>query len=276
MIDTWVTRLREPRFGVVFVSAVVAFLMGTHWTPMGAPGAAVIALAVLRPQLAVRPAVWWAMAGVWSAAAVLVHDQMEDHVYLFTAWLVALALSLARDDDSFLVHAAWQARILIGVTFTAAVAWKLYFGEFVTGTTLWLFMLVDSRFEPLATVVGLSDTAIEQDRAGLTELLTGTTGTVTLEAPDSVTWRITALAVLTLVLEAVVAASHLMPDSSRLAALRLPSVVVFALVTYSVVPVLLFAAPLALLAMTAARWRREVLWVFPVLVFVIVLRLVLL
>lgn len=276
MIDTWVARLREPRFGVVFVSAVVAFLMGAHWTPMRVPGAAVIALAVLRPQLAVRPAVWWVMAGMWSAAAVLVHDRMEDHVYLFTAWLVALALSLARDEDSFLVHAAWQARILIGVTFTAAVAWKLYFGEFVTGTTLWLYMLIDSRFEPLATVVGLSDTAIEQDRAGLTEMLTGTAGAVTLEAPTSVTWRITGLAVLTLVLEAVVAASHLVPDSSRLAALRLPSVVVFAFVTYSVVPVLLFAAPLALLAMTAARWRREVLWVFPVLVFAIVIRLVLL
>lgn len=148
---------------------------------------------------------------------------------------MALAISLARDDGTFIDHAAWHARVLIGVTFAAALAWKLYFGEYVTGMTLWTFILVDGRFEPLATVVGLSDTAIQQDRQALTELLTGTVEAVSPDAPPTVIWRITAVAALALVLEAVIAASHLVADSSRLARLRLPSVVLFAVVTYAVV-----------------------------------------
>lgn len=273
MMDTWMARLREPRFGMVVITAVVALLMAAHWRPMALPGVVVVALTVLRPQIAIRPVVWWVMAGVWFAAVVLIQDRMEDHVHLFAVWLVALAIALVQDDDTFIDHAAWHARVLIGVTFTAAVAWKLYFGEYVTGTALWTFILVDGRFEPLATVVGLSDTAIEQDRESLTELLAGTVDTISLEASPSVTWPITAVAVLALVLEAVIAASHLVADSSRLAAFRLPSVVLFAVVTYAVVPVVPFAALLALLAMSAARWRRDVMWIFPVMVLVSVIRL---
>lgn len=266
-------RLREPRFGVVFVTAVIALLMAAHWTPMALPGVVVVVLAALRPQIAARPVVWWVMAGLWFAVVVLLQDRMEDHVHLFAVWLVALAISLAQDDDTFIDHAAWHARVLIGVTFTAAVAWKLHFGEYVTGMALWTFILADDRFRPLATVVGLSDTAIEQDREALAELLAGTVDTVSLEAPSALIWRITTVAVLALVLEAVVAASHLVADSSRLAALRLPSVVLFAVVTYAVVPVLPFAALLAMLALTAARWGRHAMWVVPVIVIVSAIRL---
>lgn len=110
-------------------------------------------------------------------------------------------------------------------------------------------------------------------RAGLRDLLAGTVDAVSLEAPSGVLWRITAVALLTLPLEALIAVSHLVPDSSKLAALRLPSIVLFAVVTYSVVPVLPFAALLAVLAITAAGWRREVMWAFPVMVIVSVIRL---
>lgn len=200
----------------------------------------------------------------------------EDHVYLFAVWLVALAVCLDRKDDAaFVDHAAWHARILIGATFTAAVAWKLYFGEFVTGVALWMFMLADGRFGPVARMVGLSDAAIEQGRAGLTELLAGTHGTVSVEAPSALMWRIAAVAVVALLLEAIVAVSHLAPDSSRLAAVRLPSIVLFTVVTYAVVPVFLFAALLALLALTTARWRPEAMWIVPVMVMVSVVRLAL-
>lgn len=269
------TRLREPRFGMVFFSAVLSLLMAAHWPPMLLPGLVVLGIALVRPQVVVLPVVWWVMAGLWLTAVVVVQDRMEDHVPLFAVWLVALAISLAADaDDSFVERAAWHARVLVGVTFTAAVAWKVYFGDYLTGTTLWMFMLVDRRFQPLVTMVGLSDASVERDREGLTSLLEGAVGSVSLDAPTTVIWRITAAAVLTLVLEAVIAASHLAPDSSRLAALRLPSIVLFGVVTYGVVPVIPFAALLAMLTMIVARWRSEVMWVFPVIVLVSVVRLV--
>lgn len=276
-MDAWLARIREPRFGIVLFSAVLSLLMAAHWPPMALPGLVVLGTAIFRPQIVVLPVVWWVMAGLWLTVVVLVQDRMEDHVPLFTVWLVALAISLADDaDDAFVQRAAWHARVLVGVTFTAAVSWKLYFGDFVNGTTLWMFMIVDDRFNPLAMMVGLSDADLERDHNGLSSLLQGTLGTVTLDAPPTVIWRITAAAVFTLLVEAVIAVSHLAPDTSRLAALRLPSVVLFGVMTYAVVPVVPFAALLAVLTMIVARWRREVMWVFPVLVLVSVARLALL
>lgn len=322
MIDAWIVRLREPRIGVVVATAVLALLMAAHWRPMAVPGALVLSLAVLRPDVAVRPTTWWAMGVLWWTALVVAQHRMEDHVHLFAAWLVALAVALAlapagdetpahlttptddevptddqvptddrapthdqaddeapgsdrdppRRDRAFIEQAAWQARVLIGVTFTAAVAWKLWFSQFVTGTTLWVFLLVDGRFRPLARVVGLSDDAIVRGRADLRDLIAGTVDVVALDAPASVAWRITAVAILTLVVEAVVAVSHLVGDGHRLARLRLPSIVVFAVTTYVVVPVFLFAMLLAVLELTTAHWRREAMWIVPVIVVVSIVR----
>ena len=273
MIDNLMARVREPRFGVALASGVIAFLMSSHWTPMAIPGAVAIGLTLIRPAVAVRPAMWWVMAGLWFAAVILVQDRMEDHVYLFAVWLVALAVSLTGESATFLDRAAWHARVLIGVTFAAAVSWKLFFGQYVSGMTLWMFLLFDNRFEPLSTMMWLPDAAMEQSQVGLRELMTGAGGTSSIEAPSDVLWRVSAVALLTLFMEAVIAISHLLPDSSRLAVLRLPSVVLFGVVTYAVVPVLPFAALLALLAMVVARWRPDVMWVFPALVLVSVIRL---
>ena len=277
MIDTALARLREPRLGMVFVSGVVALLMAAHWPPMAVPAIALLGLAVVRPQIAVRPVVLWALAASWFAAILLVPERMEDHVPLFTIWLVALAVSLGPDNGTeFVSRAAWHARMLIGVTFAAAVAWKLFFGTYVNGVTLWTFMLVDKRFQPLATVVGLSDSTIEQQRVALSALLAGSRDSVPLESPTAVVWIITATAVLTLLLEATIAMSHLLPDSSRLAVLRLPSIALFGVVTYGVVPVVPFAALLSLMAVAVARWRYGAMWVMPVLMVVSVARLMVL
>jgi hypothetical protein len=94
------------------------------------------------------------------------------------------------------------------------------------------------------------------------------------QPPSHLIWKVAVVAVLTLLLEVSVAASHLAPNGSLLAKLRLPSIVVFGLMTYAVVPVLPFAALLATLAMVTARWRTQVMWVFPVMVLSSIVRLV--
>ena len=276
-MDTSVARLTEPRAGILVLTAALAVIMGAHWSPMLVPGCALLVLAILRPTLAARPHTWWVAAGLWLAAVALKQEHMEDHVYLFTAWLVALALALSADgDEEFVDRAAWHAKMLVSATFATAVAWKVYFGDYFSGTTLWLFMLVDRRFEPLASAVGLSDGAVDRGREGLGALLSGTSDVLVLEAPTHVVVRIAAAATLTLSIEFLIAAAHLAPDTSRLARLRLPSIVMFGLVTYAVVPVVPFAALLAMLAMVVGRWRREVLWVFPAMVLVSVGRLLML
>lgn len=272
MIDQFVARLEQPRFGIPFLTAVTSLVMSTHWAPMAVPSLTLLGLFVARPKLAVHPSVWWLLALAWVGAQVLVPERMEDHVPLFTIWLVALAICLHRPVDEFVGAAAFQARMLAGVTFSAAVAWKLWFGTYVDGVTLWTYMIADQRFSPLATAVGLSGDAIQADRSEISRLLSGDQSTVQLEASGWTVTAIVVVSVLTLLLEAAIALSHLAPDGSRLALLRLPSLVLFGVVTYGVVPVLPFAVLLALFAMTVARWRRGVLWVLPAFMVVIAIR----
>jgi hypothetical protein len=276
MIDRMLDHLRQPRVGIVVLTAAISVLMSAHWWPMAVPSFAFLALAVVKPATASKPLPVALLATCWFAALVIASDRMEDHVPLFAVWLVALTVSLTKEGDEFVNQAAWQARMLVGVTFTAAVAWKLFFGTYLSGVTLWSFMLIDGRFAPLAFMVGLPDESIETGREGLRELLAGSTDAVLLDAPSMAITAIVVTSILTLALEALIAASHLVPDNSRLARLRLPSVVLFAVATYAVVPVMPFAALLALLSMTTARWRRGTLWVFPVLMFVSATRLAIL
>lgn len=272
MIDEFVARLQRPRYGILLLTALISLLMSTHWSPMAVPSLALLGVCLLRPTIATRSVTWWLMALAWFGALVLAPERMEDHVPLFMVWLVALAVCLRRPDEEFVAAAAFQARMLIGVTFAAAVAWKLWFGTYLNGVTLWMYMVADDRFQPLATGVGLSEEAIEATRQGISRLLTGSGAAVPLEASDLTVSAIVVVSVLTLVLEAVIALSHLAPDSSRLAHLRLPSIVVFGVVTYGTVPVVPFAALLALLAMTIGHWHPRVLWVLPAFMIVIATR----
>jgi hypothetical protein len=273
VIDQALARMQEPRFGVVLVSGALSLFMSVHWWPMAVPSVVFLGLCLTRFDLAARPAAPAVLAACWFATMVVVPERIEDHVPLFSVWLVALAVSLAHRGRDFVDHASWHARVLVGVAFAAAVGWKLFFGSYVNGVTLWLFIAVDSRFSPLAAALGLSQDDLEQTRAGLSDLLDGSTDSVLLDASPTVVALIAATAVLTLALEAVIALSHLVPDGNRIASLRLPSVVLFGVVTYAVVPVVPFAGLLALLTMTTARWRRSSLWVLPVLLLVSTTRL---
>jgi hypothetical protein len=273
VIDQALARMQEPRFGVVLVSGALSLFMSVHWWPMAVPSVLFLGLCLTRFDLAARPAAPAVLAACWFATMVVVPERIEDHVPLFSVWLVGLAVSLAHRGRDFVDHASWHARVLVGVAFAAAVGWKLFFGSYVNGVTLWLFIAVDSRFSPLAAALGLSQDDLEQTRAGLSDLLDGSTESVLLDASPTVVALITATAVLTLALEAVIALSHLVPDGNRIASLRLPSVVLFGVVTYAVVPVVPFAGLLALLTMTTARWRRSSLWVLPVLLLVSTTRL---
>ena len=273
-LDRALDRMREPLFGIVALSGGISLLMSAHWPPMAVPSGLFLVLSIVRFSVASRPLAPAVLALCWFAAIAYVPERMEDHVPLFAVWLVALTVSLRHPAGAFVDAAKWQARMLIGLPFAVAVGWKLYFGTYVNGVTLWTFMLADNRFGPLARVLGLSEQSIADDRVELSELLDGTRSSVHLDAPTVVVVLIALTSVMTLLLEATIAISHLAPDRSILARLRLPSVVFFGVVTYAVVPVVPFAGLLSLLAMTAAGWRRNVLWVLPVLMSVSTTRLV--
>jgi hypothetical protein len=269
-----VGRLSEPRYGVAVFTATASLLLSAHWLPMAIPTIIVLAIVVAAPTVGLRPYLWGGLAAGWLAVFVALPQHMEDHVYLFAVWLVALALSLRHGEEStFLDSLAWQARILIGATFTAAVLWKVLLGDFVNGMTLWVFFVIDKRFELVASSLGISEATLRSQRDAVGALLDQPGNTDLLEAPDHLLWRVMIVAILTLVLEGVVAVSYLAPDGHFLATLRLPAIVLFAVATYAVVPVVGFAFLLALMAMSAGRWRREILLILPVMVLPAVIRL---
>lgn len=272
MIDRFLDGLREPRFGIAVLTGVVSLLMAAHWTPMMFPGLLLLVGSVVAPSYVVRPMVWWVFAALWFAAVVVEQNRMEDHVYLFTVWLVALAVSLSAEGDRFLDHAAWHARVLVGVTFSVAVLWKLVFNQFWNGMALWTFIVTDDRFAPLARGLGISSGTRDDGRQAIEEVLAGTAESY--DPPSDLLLRVAVIAVLTLLLEATVAVSFLAPDGSLAATLRAPSIVTFGLVTYALVPVLGFAALLATLTTVTYRWRRSVAWVFPVMVAAALVRVV--
>jgi len=278
MMDRILHVFSDPRRGVTVATAVLAVLMAAHWRPMLIPGIAILVLAIVWPAVATRPITWWVMALLWAIAVVVAQDHMEDHVHLFLAWLAALAVSLgatvhAHTVDGFIDRARWQARALVGITFAAAVAWKVYFAQFLTGTALWIFLVVDARFRPLARVVGISDARLEESHQQLKRLLDGSVEVVALDAPLWVDRRIVIVSVLTLALEAFVALAFLVPDDARIARLRLPAMAMFVFLTYAVVPVFLFAALLAVMAVTGGGWRRRDLWFIPAALLVSMVRL---
>jgi hypothetical protein len=272
VIDAFVGRLHRAEFGVPFLTAVTSLVMSTHWPPMALPTLVLMGLFIVRPAWAVHPAAWWLLALLWLGALVVVPERMEDHVPLFTVWLVALAICLHRPAEEFMAAAALQARLLVGVTFATAVAWKLYFGTYLDGVTLWTFMIADHRFGPLSMSVGLSGDAIGATRTEISRLLTGEQAAVRLHDSGWTALAIVAVSLATLALETVIAVSHLAPDGPWTARLRLFSLALFGVVTYGVVPVLPFAVLLAVFAMTTARWRREAMWVLPVFMIVIAVR----
>lgn len=274
MIDRLVAGIREARTGMSVLTALLAVLMATHWAPLAIPALAILVIALVRPGLVTTPWLWSILAAVWIGALILAEEHMEDHVLLFCAWLLALAIGLRLTDaQQFVDEMAWYARLLVGLTFSVAVGWKLWFGDFVDGTALWLYLLIDQRFTPLARLVGLDSAAVVHDRDRVGDVLNGIAESYTLTGSTYTSIAIVVVSVGTLALEVVIALTHLAPDSSRLACGRLPSIVAFGVVTYGIVPVLPFAALLAVLAMAVAHWRHEALWIFPVLTLVATARL---
>lgn len=273
MTDALFARLRHPVHGPLLVTAVAWVLMSAHWAPMVVPGILLVAFCLARPDGASTPLLWWVGTALWLTVEVFRQAHLEDHVMLFTAWLAAVAVSLHGPRDSFGTRAALQARLLVGIAFAAAVGWKLWFGTFVNGLSLWVFTLADHRFAPLATAIGLDDDELSAQRSALSAVLEGTRGSLTLDSPASVRWALLAAGAGALLLEAAVAVSHLAPDAWPVARLRLPTLVVFGVMTYAVVPVVPFALLLSLLALVTARWDQRWLWVIPLMVLVSVARL---
>jgi len=256
VIGGTLVRLRSPVPAVLFATALVGVIMSEHWSPLLFATVPLTLVTLLRPELVDLPQAWFGACAAWAVVAVVRRSDMEDHVFLYVAWLLAVAISLL-DRESFTETAALQGRRLIGVVFGLAVFWKLFFGDFVTGVALWTYGALDDRFAPLMRLVGISPEETQRSFESVEHLAVGHLETLPIEVSTYTSLALVLVAVGALLLEALVAVAYSAPDGGRLERLRVPALGLFGVITYGLVPVLSFATLLALMGSVVARFERR-------------------
>lgn len=270
-LERALAELRTPIGLVLMATAGVGVFMGAHWQPLVPVMLAFYFATVLVPTRMRNAAPWFVIAALWAAAVVLRRSAMEDHVYLYLAWLVAIGIGLL-DRKTFMAEAGRQGRYLIAIVFGAATIWKLTSMSFLSGAALWTSGLLDDRMGPLLGLAGISAESLDAARPEVAAV--GSTPDASFDIGLSTYSTIAMIAVSlgTIAIEALVAVTHAVPDTNRLAKLRAPVLVTFGIVTYAIVPVLPFAVLLAVIGSTVAHGDRRTVMALTVMVIVTIVR----
>ncbi len=198
---------------------------------------------------------FWALLTVVTAVGVLSHPlvDLDNHHFLHLYWLLALTLAaLARDAAVTLAHAA---RLLIGGLFLFATLWKVLSPDFADGSFLAFTLSTDPNVSAAPLVLGWQEPeVVAANREEVVRLhldLEREVAPVELSVTPAVARAAAPLSWLTLVLEAAVALTFLLPLRGSWARWREASLFAFLLVTYPALPVLSFAALLIAMSLAA-------------------------
>ncbi|MBR8827920.1 MAG: hypothetical protein DSM107014_08460 [Gomphosphaeria aponina SAG 52.96 = DSM 107014] len=178
--------------------------------------------------------VWWINAIDWFA--------LDNHKILIGYWCLVCALAVSsKVTDKVL---AWNGRMLIGLTFLFATAWKIMAGEYGDGSFLLYTFLSDRRVELMATFIGsISPDILQQNRLleALLRYQPHILGSTTVSSSPQLELFTLAASYWTLIIESAVAVSFLGGGMSRLFLLRDWILILFIATTYFLLPVLGFA-----------------------------------
>jgi len=231
--------LYGPSAWYVRTPVVMTALVGWLW-----PGA-------LRSSL-----LWLLLATILAAGVYTQRFTIDNHQYLMVYWCGAIALTVEGVDPDALGR---NGRLLVGLAFAFAAAWKWLSPEFVRGDFLEYEMLCDPRFAGFTELVtGLSKHALEGNRIAM-QGLTGPIATQTVATlttvpavaaiADAMTWS-------TLLLESWIAIAFLLPRAGVLGRYRDVPLLCFLLTTYSVATVPGFAYLLLVMGFVQCERRR--------------------
>ena len=230
-------------------------------------GAGLLSPAVLR-----APVTWLLLTFLTGWRVVADWPMSDNHAYLLCYWCLAVGLSrLTPAPGSAL---ASSARLLLGLTFAFATLWKVALSpDYLDGTFFRVWLLVDTRFEALAQLVGgLSAQEIDASRYFLQPPPSlGEEHLPALVEPPPLRAAAAGLTWATAALEALLAIVFLAPAPGRWFALRHIVLIFFCATTYAIAPVtsfgwMLLAMGTAACPPAALRLRGAYLVCFALLV----------
>ncbi|MCI0424523.1 MAG: hypothetical protein L0Z47_01575, partial [Actinobacteria bacterium] len=217
----------DPRFALQ--AALLAFIVVVHADPRRAVAGAVIAIVGLAVRgLIVKPWFWWMVTALMTVWYLWEWPLLDNHVALSVYWAGAVGISLTGAD--WRASLASLGRWMIVVVFTLAVFWKVVSPEFLDGRFFEWTLVVDPRFVPLASGLGMDTGALEANRALVASGMEGSlaAGAAIPAAAQILTWG-------TLVVESAVAALWALGE--RVGVWRHLVLALFAVITYVIVPV---------------------------------------
>ena len=257
--------LSQPRF-LLALHLTAIFLIIRPYKVGGEPDFCNLLIAVLCILLVLSRILlvskWTWLFVCLSMIAVLVGNwqTMDNHKYLIAYWALSCCIAVATDrPDEYLSR---NARLLIGLSFGAAVLWKFLPGEFLDGSFFHALFLTDFRVRSLVLAVGGVDAESMEKNAHLMRMLQvfpGANLSVTLHSSD----RLHAIACITsywvILIEGSVAVTFLSSFSKRLSAWRDPILVAFICTTYLIAPVDRFPSVLSIMGYAQCDTEKRAL-----------------
>ena len=241
--------------------------------PVRATMLGLAAAGLVSRRVLVAPLTWLALALLAAARLIVEWPLPDNHIYLLAYWCGAAAIALALPDPGPTL--ARSSRLLIGLAFACAVAWKAGLSEdYRDGRFFRVTLLTDERFADTARLVGgLTEAQLDENRRFLTPLPKGAEllQPRRLHEPPRLRAFAWAATWCGLALEAAVALVFLAPATPERRRLGHLALLGFCVVTYAVAPVAGFGWLLLVMGLATAVSSERVLVRAYVAAFLLVL-----
>ncbi len=259
------------RLDVVVLFTLLLLIEGGPGRPVGTTHLLCFAGIVYRP-LTRRAAFWFLLGGLYVAFFLPQNWTLADnHKWLIIYW--CFAMGLAMRSAAPLATLATSARLMIGLLFFFATAWKIASPYFPNGDFFHFTLITDPRFaEPAEIVGGLPEGASASNHALIDawDDPAAPLGSAALTDGPRIAALAQLMAVGTIALEGLVALAFLVPERWRLSRVREALLLAFLVATYPIAPVIAFGWLLTAMGLAQSRLRRPVGEVLYVLAFLAV------
>ena len=272
VVDGFVGHLKSalaaeaPHTLAVRLTLLLVVLHGTT-SPFAAVVARSLGLVMLvLPPLAMRSSLWWLLALTLVASNIDQWELVDNHQYLMTYWVLGCAITRGRPAE-----VSATARILVGIAFVFAAAWKVVAGQYWDGSFFYWTFLTDGRLQNVAAFIEGSNAAAVRDTIDAIGQFTsrGMVGAqLIVENHGRIFLTALAMSWLGLVLEALIGILHFLPGQRWYLA-RHVALMTFVAVTYFLLPVTGFGFLLAVMGFAQLRAHDDRLkgWYFVLLCF---------